>query len=140
MKGNAVKDFCRENKIVSVITRQHAAVAERAIRTIKKRISDKLKKGGDKYPDKGLESIWTKHVQEAVDWYNKENVQATTNMKPVEAEKPENEFDVKTNLEINAIHRRKYPVIEEGDEVRTYRGRKWEIRSGWGILQKEIGS
>ena len=125
VKGNAVRDWCKENNIVSVITRQHTAVAERAIRMIKKRISDKLKEGGDvKYPDKGLESIWTKHVQEAVDWYNKDNVQATTNMKPVEAEKPENEFDVKTNLEINAIHRRKYPVIEVGDEVRTYRKKK----------------
>ena len=125
VKGNAVKDWCKANGIVSVITRQHAAVAERAIRMIKKRISDKLKEGGDvKYPDKGTESIWTKHVQEVVDWYNNENVQETTNMKPVEAEKPENEFDVKTNLEINAIHRRKYPVIEVGDEVRTYRKKK----------------
>ena len=60
-----------------------------------------------------------------MDWYNKDNVQATTNMKPVEAEKPENEFDVKTNLEINAIHRRKYPLIEVGDEVRTYRKKKF---------------
>ncbi len=78
---------------MSVITRQHASVAERAIRMIKKRISDKLKEVGDvKYPDKGIESIWTKHVQEAVDWYNKENVQATINMKPVEAE------NQKTNL------------------------------------------
>ena len=125
VKGNAVKDWCRANGIVSVITRQHAPVAERAIRMIKKRISDKLKKSDVEYPDKGLESIWTKHVQEAVEWYNNENVQATTNMKPVEAEKPENEFDVKTNLEINAVHRRKYPDIEVGDEVRTYRKKKF---------------
>ena len=60
-----------------------------------------------------------------MNWYNELNVQATTNMKPVEAEKPENEFDVKTNLEINAIHRRKYPLIEVGDEVRTYRKKKF---------------
>ena len=109
---------------MSVITRQHAAVAERAIRMIKKRLDDKLSKSDVEYPDGEPESYWTKHVQAAVDWYNKENVQATTNMKPVEAEKPENEFDVKTNLEINAIHRRKYPVIEVGDEVRTYRKKK----------------
>ena len=139
VKGNAVKDWCKENGIVSVITRQHAAVAERAIRMIKKRISDKLKKGGDiKYPDKGTESIWTKHVQEAVDWYNEENVQATTNMKPVEAEKPENEFDVKTNLEINAIHRRKYPVIEVGDEVRTYRKKKMGDKERMGNFEEGI--
>jgi hypothetical protein len=45
-------------------------------------------------------------------------------MKPEDAEKPENECDVKTNLEINAIHRRKYPVIEVGDQVRTFRKKK----------------
>ena len=45
-------------------------------------------------------------------------------MKPVDAENSENEFHVKTNLEINAIHRRKYPDIEKGDEVRTFRKKK----------------
>ena len=131
-----MRDWCRANGIVSVITRQHAAVAERAIRTIKKRISDKLETSDVDYPDKGPESQWTKHVQEAVDWYNKENVQATTNMKPVEAEKPENEFDVKTNLEINAIHRRKYPVIEVGYEVRTYRKKKMGDKERMGNFEK----
>ena len=59
-----------------------------------------------------------------MDWYNKQNVQATTNMEPEEAEKPGNEYDVKTNLEINARHRRKYPDIEVGDKVRTLRKKK----------------
>ena len=122
--GNEVREWCKKNKITSVITRQHAAVAERAIRMIKKRLDDKLD-SDVQYGDGEPESYWTKHVQAAVDWYNKDNVQATTNMKPVEAEKPENEFDVKTNLEINAIHRRKYPLIEVGDEVRTYRKKKF---------------
>ena len=31
---------------------------------------------------------------------------------------------MKTNLEINTIHRRKYPVIGVGDEVRTFRKKK----------------
>ncbi len=57
-------------------------------------------------------------------WYNTLNLQAATNMKPEDAEKPEHEYDVKTNLEINAIHRRKYPVIEVGDEARTFRKKK----------------
>ena len=122
--GNEVREWCKKNNIVSTITRQHAAVAERAIRMIKKRLDDKLKSDVD-YPAGDPASYWTKHVQEAVDWYNNDHVQATTNMKPVEAEKPENEFDVKTNLEINAIHRRKYPIIEVGDEVKTYRKKKF---------------
>ena len=80
----------KNNNIVSIITRQHAAEAERAIRTIKKRLDDKLSSDEASCPDKGPASYWTEHVQEAVDWYNKENVQATTNMKPVDSEKPEN--------------------------------------------------
>ena len=115
-----------------MITRQHAAVAERAIRMIKKRLDDKLD-SDVQYGDGAPESHWTRHVQAAVDWYNKENVQATTNVKPVEAGKPENEFDVKTNLEINAIQRRRYPVIGVGDEVRTYTKKKMGDRSGWEI-------
>lgn len=142
MLGNEVREWCRKNNIVSTITRQHAAVAERAIRMIKKRLDDKLKSDVD-YPAGDPASYWTKHVQEAVDWYNNDHVQATTNMKPVEAEKPENEFDVKTNLEINAIHRRKYPVIEVGDEVKTFRKKKFgdkermgNFHEGTRIVQK----
>ncbi len=59
---------------------------ERAIKTIKKRLDDKLASDEASYPDKDPASYWTEHMQEAVDWYNKENVQATPNMKPVDAE------------------------------------------------------
>ena len=58
-------------------------------------------------------------------------MQDTTNTKPKEAEKEENEFDVKTNLEINARHRRKNPVLEVGDVVRSFRKRKVGKRAGW---------
>ena len=122
--GNALNKWFADNKIENVITRQHAAVAERAIRTIKKRLDDKLKSDDVEYPDKDPASYWTKHIGEVVDWYNNQNVQANTNMKPEDAEKFEKEFDVKTNLETNAIHRRKYPDIEVGDQVRTFRKKK----------------
>ena len=51
-------------------------------------------------------------------------MQDTTNVKPDEAAKPENEFEVKTNLEINARHQRKNPVLEVGDVVRSFRKKK----------------
>ena len=41
-----------------------------------------------------------KHYQHIVDHYNQKNMQDTTNMTPDDAVKPENENDVKTNLEI----------------------------------------
>lgn len=86
VQGKEVRERCRKNDIASVITRQHAAVAERAIRAVKKRLDDKLDSDDIAYPDGDPASYWTKHVQEAVDWDNKENVQAITNMKPEEAE------------------------------------------------------
>ena len=45
-------------------------------------------------------------------------------MTPENATKPENEYDAKANLEINAVHRRKYPEIEVGDTVRSFRKKK----------------
>ncbi len=42
-------------------------------------------------------------------------------MTPNDAVKPENEYDVKTNLEIKAKHDLKYPVLEIGDTVRAFK-------------------
>ena len=44
-------------------------------------------------------------------------------MTPEDATKPENEYDVKTNLEIKARHDRKYPELEVGDIVRKFKKR-----------------
>ena len=57
-------------------------------------------------------------------FYNNRLVQDTTNMIPKEAGKPENEFGVKTNLEIRARHRRKNPELRVGDVVRSFRKKK----------------
>ena len=40
--SNALKRWFEDKGIENVVTRQHAAVAERAIRTVKKRLDDKL--------------------------------------------------------------------------------------------------
>jgi len=42
-------------------------------------------------------------------------------MKPADAEKPENQFYVKTNLEIHRISKRKYPDIHVGSYVKVYK-------------------
>ena len=55
--------------------------------------------------------------------YNKTK-QDTINMTPEEATNPQNEFDVKTNLEIKARHDPKWETIEVGDIVRTFRKRE----------------
>ena len=58
-------------------------------------------------------------------------MQDTTNMRPKETEKEESEFDVKANLESNARHRRKNPVLEIGDMVRSFRKKGWGKGAGW---------
>jgi hypothetical protein len=110
--SGSMKKWFEDHNVKSVITRQHAHMAERAIRTIKKQLDDEL--GKDKYKDMHPESLWTKHIDNVINWYNKENKQATTNMTPDDAAKPENEFDVKTNLEIRAARRRKYQTSRSG--------------------------
>ena len=128
LMGKEMTNWMNKKGIKHVVTRQHASFAERAIRYLNKRLSDELEK--TKYEDGAPESYWIKHYKAAVDYYNKRNVQDTTNMKPDEAVKPENERDVKTNLEINARHQRKNPALEVGDVVRSSERTRPVRRSG----------
>jgi hypothetical protein len=43
---------------------------------------------------------------------------------PDDVGREEYEFDAKTNLEISAVHRRKYSEVEVGDKVRSFRNKK----------------
>ncbi len=45
-------------------------------------------------------------------------------MIPDDVGREEYEFDAKTNLEISAVHRRKYSEVEVGDKVRSFRNKK----------------
>ncbi len=45
-------------------------------------------------------------------------------MKPDDAGRDENEFDVKTNIEFSGVHRRKCPEVEVGDKVWSFRKKK----------------
>ena len=119
--GNDMKGWFRTHNIQNVISKQHASIAERGIRYLKNRLDDKL--APDRYRDGEPESYWKKHYQPIVDHYNQKNIQDTTNMTPDDAVKPENEYDVKTNLEIKAKHDLKYPVIQVGDTVRAFKKR-----------------
>ena len=45
-------------------------------------------------------------------------------MPPVAAKKPDHIFEIKSNLEMHRVKKRKYPEVEEGDEVRVYTKKK----------------
>ena len=51
-------------------------------------------------------------------------VHSSTNFTPDQARQPKNELNVKLNLELRRVNKRKYPEISVGDKVRIYRKRK----------------
>lgn len=116
--SNLIKEFFLDNHIQHIITRGHAAVAERAIRTIKdlmyRRIED------------NPEAKWTdvKILSNALTNYNYRMKHRMTKMTPNQARDKKNILEAKSNLEINRISKRKYPEINVGDSVRVYTKKK----------------
>ena len=106
-----LQDYLKGEGIEHVVTLTHANVAERAIRTIKKMITDRA------LHTKGA---WTILLKPALDKYNKTMVHSTTGLVPNEAHKDENSVEVKANSVLKEKYLRKYPKIEEGDKVKIF--------------------
>ena len=113
-KGTEIDNYFKEENINHIITLSHPNVSERAIRTIK----DEIYKRAVKLPS---QKNWTELLFPIVSKYNFKSVHSSTNMRPVDAEKPENQFYVKTNLEIHRISKRRYPDISVGNYVKVYK-------------------
>ena len=128
-----IDEWLRRNKdIRHIMTRRHAAFAERALRDFKQIMYKKIK--AEVKP-------WTEYLGEVLQRMNtkkqsndEEDDQVyphrATGFAPNEAVKPENWFEVQNNLEIQAKHKRKYPELKVGDKVKVYRQR--------GPLSKEV--
>ena len=80
----------------------HAQNAERAIRTIKRGLDERLQNLGEDNWDK-----WYKFLPQVLHKYNNVEKSSVTNMTAEEAKKPENEAEVKTQLAMHAVHKRK---------------------------------
>lgn len=113
-----IKNYFLTNHIQHLITRGHAPVAERGIRTIKDLIYRRM--------DKSPESQWidAKILSNSLVTYNYRMVQRNTKMTPDKARDKKNTLTVKVNLELHAKHKRKYPEIKVGDQVRIYTKKK----------------
>ena len=108
-------DDCYEDKhIKHIMTRGHASHAERAIRTIK----DMIYKRIDKVP--GAKWYSSEILSNALVTYNCRIKHSGTSMTPADTRKPENRFDVKTNLDMHRVKRRRYKDVNVGDDVRVY--------------------
>mgnify|MGYP002176691739 CR=1 FL=1 len=67
---------------------------------------------------------WTDYLQQTMKSYNTENIHSSTKMTPIEAIKPTQSIDVKTNLELIALKNRKYPPLNIDDNVKILSKRK----------------
>ena len=110
--SNFIQMYFKNNNIRHITTLGHAPVAERQIRTIKNMIYQRVEKTGQKWHEVLFAVLLT---------YNNKLIHSTTKMTPKDAMKPENQLDVKLNLELKRKHCRIYPNVNIGDMVKVYR-------------------
>jgi len=100
--SNIIQKYFKDNDIRHIVTRSHAAVAERQIRTIKHMIYTRIEK---------TDKRWIDVLPQVLVIYNYKNEHSVTGMTPAEAKKPANLMIVKLKLELNRKRNRKYPEI-----------------------------
>lgn len=110
--GTLIDKYFQAEKIQHIITRSHAPVAERTIRTIKSMVYQRVEKTKEK---------WYNVIGPVVLIYNNRMVHSSVKMTPNEARKPANEVNVRLNLQLNRTKLRKYPNVSVGDNVKLYR-------------------
>ena len=110
--GTLIDKYFQAEKIQHIITRSHAPVAERTIRTIKSMVYKRVEKTNEK---------WYNVIGPVLLVYNNSMVHSSVKMTPNEARKPANEVNVRLNLQLNRTRLRKYPNISVGDKVKLYR-------------------
>ena len=87
---NQVQDFFNSEGINHIVTKTHANVAERFIRTMKNKIHDRVRFNNMK---------WTDALTPALKQYNSTS-HSSTRMTPSEAHKDDNEINVKVSLKL----------------------------------------
>ena len=98
--SNLFKEYCDDEKIKLITTRTHAWVAERFIRTLKNMINLRIKNNDKSWKDVLYEVLLT---------YNNKDIHTSTGMTPSKAKLKENTLQVKLNLELHRVSKRKYP-------------------------------
>ena len=99
------------------MTRSHAAVAERTIRTIKAMIDKRIESAKKR---DNRDERWVDVLNQVLITYNYKNIHSATKMTPKYATKTTNHIQVKANLELKRKHTRRYPDINVGDYVKVY--------------------
>ncbi len=116
LRADKIKIFLAEHKIQRIISRSHAAFAERAIRTFK----DLLYRRTDHYKKDNPNQQWHKYIEPILKTYNEKSEHRSIGMTPKEAKKPDNTREVKLKMELSAKRNRKYPDLDIDDRVKIY--------------------
>ena len=98
-----IEFFEKEKGTRLVATRNHAGVAERAIRTFKNMLYKRIEASTAEKPQ------WTDFISPIVVTYNYKLKHSATEMTPNEARQPDNSLNAKVNMEPKAKQTRKYP-------------------------------
>ena len=115
MDSNDIKQYLSNKNINWIRTRQHAGVAERAIRTFKNELYKRMEQ-----PD---HRPWWEYIDQILHKINHKMVSVPTGMTPEEARKDENDFHVRTSLIAHSVKKREYPNLNIGDLTNVYKKR-----------------
>ena len=110
--SNIVQRFLRNEGIRHLVTRSHAPIAERAIKTIKNMIYKRVEH--DENP------IWTDYLESVLNQYNNKMVCRITGFTPKDARLAKFRSQIRNNIRKHSKFTRKYPNTSEGDRVRIY--------------------
>ena len=104
-------------RILNTSQLEHAAQAERQIRTFKDLLEKRMENNPENKP-------WNEYIYPILLTYNHKLKSSITGLTPNEAKKPENQMNVKIKLELHAKKKRNYPDIHIGDSVRVFQKKK----------------
>ena len=127
-----MKQYFEDNNIHHIVTRSHAHMAERAIRTFK----DSLYKRVDNMKDDNIQ--WSDLIFEILLTYNNKIIHTTTGLIPYEARLPKNRLTVWTNTYIKSKQTRIYPELSIGDKVKILRKKKPGEKERTSVWSNEI--
>jgi hypothetical protein len=126
LASNETQEWLRREDIVHNITLRHAPLAERMIGHIKNQIVSYV---SEKDMDLNVEdraTKWWDVVPAVVKKYNSKHKSRSTLMTPDKAAKPENQVEVKTNLESIRKTDNPQPRLDSGDQVRVVIKKKFD--------------
>ena len=113
LNSKEIQGYFKHENIKHIVSRGHAPVAERAIRTFKALLY--------KLVESGESGQWHVAVPKALTLYNYKMVSRATNMTPNDARQSKNVLDAKLHMELHKVRKRKYPDVKVGDSVRFYK-------------------